>query len=164
MTQQVEFFVPGEPAPKYGDRPRSYTATGAATWTDALALAASRVRARTRGMPWAVKDREQIAVQAVLWMPPPQTVKRDRPSVSPDIDKLARGLLDPLSGQIYQDDGRAVHLDVREFYASADQPPGCLLRVTLLDGSETQFGIPWWAVVPQRVKSLDAVPEMGAWS
>lgn len=52
------------------------------------------------------------------------------PIVTPDSDKLARGVLDALtSAEIWRDDAQVVDLHARKVYAARHQKPGC--RITL---------------------------------
>ncbi len=42
---------------------------------------------------------------------------RVRPTVKPDVDNLAKGIKDALTGMIWRDDAQVVSLTVRKFYA-----------------------------------------------
>lgn len=54
-------------------------------------------------------------------MPRPKSVRRARPSVKPDIDKLTRALLDGLTDSgVLKDDALVVSLHVEEWYADGD--------------------------------------------
>lgn len=53
-----------------------------------------------------------------------------RPCVKPDLDKLLRGVLDPLTGLVFDDDSRIVETIARKVYA---EHPGAALRVYALD-------------------------------
>lgn len=46
----------------------------------------------------------------------PKTVKREWPSVKPDIDKLARTILDAATGHIVKDDAQVIILNCRKDY------------------------------------------------
>jgi Holliday junction resolvase RusA-like endonuclease len=75
-----------------------------------------------------------------FFLPRPATVKlskRALPIVPPDVDKLARALLDGLGqglngkvgdGVIYGDDSQVVELLARKFYAD-DRAPGADIRI-----------------------------------
>jgi Holliday junction resolvase RusA-like endonuclease len=47
----------------------------------------------------------------------------------PDIDKLARGVLDALSGVLFHDDAQVIDLRVGKRYAGADEPASAAIRV-----------------------------------
>lgn len=67
-----------------------------------------------------------LSLSAVFWMPRGKTVKRDEPTVPPDLDHLLRALGDALtkSGAI-ADDARITSFGrVSKRYADADHPPG----------------------------------------
>ena len=64
-----------------------------------------------------------LAVTLDFHMPRGATVKRERPSVTPDIDKLVRALLDGLTdAEVWKDDAQVVELTAREFYADGREP------------------------------------------
>lgn len=56
--------------------------------------------------------------------------KRPLPIVPPDLDKLARGLLDGIgqSEVIWGDDSQVIELIARKFYAD-DREPGALVKI-----------------------------------
>lgn len=65
-----------------------------------------------------------IAVTIDFYMPRGTTVKRARPSVTPDIDKLLRALFDGITDSgLWADDALVVDAHVREWYAD-DRAPG----------------------------------------
>ncbi len=70
------------------------------------------------------------AISAELWffMPRPKSVKRFYPAVVPDIDKLARAVLDGLK-EVWEDDARVVDLVTHERYATEDFPSGVLVHL-----------------------------------
>ena len=49
-------------------------------------------------------------------MPRPKTVRRNYPSVAPDLDKLIRGALDALTAIAYVDDGQVVEIYAKKIY------------------------------------------------
>lgn len=52
------------------------------------------------------------------------------PASKPDIDKLARAVLDGLTdGGAWKDDGQVVTLIVHKVYALPEAPPGCWIRL-----------------------------------
>lgn len=59
--------------------------------------------------------------------------KRPFPIVPPDLDKLARGLLDGIgqSEVIWGDDSQVIQLIARKFYAD-DRKPGAEVKITEL--------------------------------
>jgi len=75
---------------------------------------------------------EAVTVRVDLFMPRPKSAKRARPSVKPDVDKLARGVLDSLTGVLFVDDSQVVELHARKWYATASDPPGARITITAL--------------------------------
>ena len=51
-----------------------------------------------------------VKISITFFMPRPKTVKRELPSVAPDLDKLIRAVLDGLTGVAYADDGQVVQI------------------------------------------------------
>lgn len=85
-----------------------------------------------------------MQVEVDFYLPRPASVsmkKRPLPIVPPDLDKLARGLLDGLNqgydtgkvgdGVIYGDDSQVVSLIARKFYAD-DREPGAVVVIKSL--------------------------------
>lgn len=61
-----------------------------------------------------------VWVQVEFILPRPKSVKRSRPSVKPDLDKLVRAVLDPLIGIWFVDDAQVVVINAAKRYG--DQP------------------------------------------
>lgn len=75
---------------------------------------------------------EPVEVSIIFYLPRPATVKREFPAVTPDLDKLARAVLDSLTtAGIYTDDARVVRLTATKLYAD-HRGPGALIRVNTL--------------------------------
>jgi crossover junction endodeoxyribonuclease RusA len=62
---------------------------------------------------------------------PKSTPKRvNWPAKRPDLDKLARAVLDGLTdGGAWLDDGQVVKMGLVKHYATEGNPPGCLIRI-----------------------------------
>jgi len=83
-----------------------------AVWRSTIALSARFAGAKP--MEGAV------AIEATFRVRRPKTVKREYPSVAPDLDKYVRALLDSLTGICYQDDSQVVDIKAKKVYS--DQP------------------------------------------
>jgi Holliday junction resolvase RusA-like endonuclease len=66
-----------------------------------------------------------VKVEAVFYLTRRPTVKRDLPTVPPDVDKLARSLLDGITAKdrsgvrgVWGDDSQVVRLEVSKVYAT----------------------------------------------
>jgi len=60
-----------------------------------------------------------VKVEAVFYLTRKPSVKRALPTVPPDVDKLARSLLDSLKG-VWDDDSQVVRLEVSKKYATGE--------------------------------------------
>ena len=77
---------------------------------------------------------QAMAVELVFFIPRPKSVspqKRPRPTAKPDIDKIARAVLDALTGTLYNDDAQVVALYVEKWYAAESGTPGVEVQVNL---------------------------------
>lgn len=87
--------------------------------------------------PWRQAVREScfgqpltgaLAVELVFYMPRGVTVKRLRPSTTPDIDKIIRCTLDGLTeGKAWKDDGQVVSIAAEQHYADDCRPGASIL-------------------------------------
>lgn len=74
-----------------------------------------------------------LAVTVDFYMPRGATVKRARPCVKPDLDKLVRALFDGITDSgLWGDDALVVDMHVREWYAD-DRKPGVDVTVRVAD-------------------------------
>jgi len=82
-----------------------------ALWRSTVALAA-----RLSG----VKPLEGgVGIEIVFRVRRPKTVKRDFPTVAPDLDKYIRGVLDALTGIAYQDDSQVIDIKAEKVYSDS---------------------------------------------
>jgi Holliday junction resolvase RusA-like endonuclease len=61
-----------------------------------------------------------IGIEIVFRVRRPKTVKREFPTVAPDLDKYIRGVLDALTGIAYQDDSQVIDIKAQKVYS--DEP------------------------------------------
>ena len=94
-------------------------ATELATWRALIANAAKAAGCRPIESP--------IVLTMVFRMKRPKTVKRDHPTVAPDLDKLARGVGDALTGQAYADDSQIIRIIASKEYADV---PGVDIEIS----------------------------------
>lgn len=126
---EVRLWVPGNPAPK-----GSYRAVPTARGTRLLPasprekqwralIVAAALAAGYREPAWGPD--EPLTVEAVFHLPRGRTVKRLLPTVPPDVDKLARCLLDGLTdARLIGDDKQVVTLNATKCYATPQRGPG----------------------------------------
>lgn len=112
------FLVPGWPATKgstvsFVSRGRVVTKTDSLLlkeWTKSVGVYA--VIAGVVPIPKGTG----VAIDVEYEFPRPMRARQTVPCVRPDCDKLARALLDALTGIAYHDDGQVVALTVRKCY------------------------------------------------
>jgi len=64
-----------------------------------------------------------VQLRITFYLPRPKTVKRDLPTVPPDLDKLIRGVGDGLTdAQVWGDDSQVVSLICEKVYADEREP------------------------------------------
>ena len=86
-------------------------------WRNRISAAAKQAVEKLNA-GWVSHD--PVRVDLTFTLERPKSVTRDWPSVHPDIDKLARAVLDGLTGgEIWQDDGQCVVLNVAKAYPDA---------------------------------------------
>jgi crossover junction endodeoxyribonuclease RusA len=69
-----------------------------------------------------------VKITIIFLMPRPKTVKRNMPTVAPDLDKLIRGVLDGLTGIAYEDDAQVVEIHARKVYGA----PGAEIKLEII--------------------------------
>jgi len=89
-----------------------------ASWRSAIALAARKEN--------AFPTREAVVMTMYFTMPKPRTVKRNYPTVPPDLDKLVRAVLDALTAICYVDDSQVVELYAKKIYGIT---PGVRIQI-----------------------------------
>jgi Holliday junction resolvase RusA-like endonuclease len=73
-----------------------------------------------------------VRITFYLSRPKSAPKKKVVPAGRPDIDKLARAVLDGLTeGGAWLDDGQVVTLHASKVYATEDYPPGCTIEIGL---------------------------------
>lgn len=137
MTTIHALFVPGTPAPQgskkhvgRGILVESSKALG--PWRERVALAAHQ-RAIAHQIP---PIDGAVAVRLEFVMPrPASTPKRSTPPAikRPDIDKLARGILDAITGIVFADDSRVTDLHATKRLAEIGETPGVHITATPID-------------------------------
>lgn len=130
MTWLVQFYVPGKPVgkgrPKFGNG-RAYTPKTTVVYEKAVREAAKAAMVRC-GVER--KDRTPVAVSIEAEFAIPKSYNKtkrelcERQLVSPpkpDIDNIAKSVLDGISGTVVDDDVCVTRLNIRKVYGKTNQ-------------------------------------------
>lgn len=100
-------------------------------WRQAIAHAVKEMQEQTNDTMFT----EACVVTVDFYLPKPKTVKRELPTVAPDLDKLQRSLGDAISlpkySQLIEDDSLIVKWISRKLYSSPEQM-GCSVNIELV--------------------------------
>ena len=138
----LALFVPGRPAPQgskrhVGNGILVESSKAVAPWRTAVAWHAAQAH------PHALLD-GPLAVRVEFVMPRPAGCpKRTTPPAvkRPDVDKLARAILDALSDVVWRDDSQIVDLHATKRLAALDEQPGAHISVAYLPVREAVAAI-----------------------
>ena len=131
VRKPFEFFVPGVPQPKGSPSIMRHRGTGrpfvlenepSRAWASHVNLEAIR-KVNQRG---AWDPSGGFSVFLAFQFLRPRTSKRPHPTVKPDLDKLARNVLDALTGALWTDDAQVLQIVTVKFYRGM---PGVWIRV-----------------------------------
>jgi len=115
----VTFEVHGRPAPQGSKtimRGRLVESSKyLPAWRKAIAEAATEIQAETEWFSEA-----PLVMEVSFTLTKPKTVKRDLPTVPPDLDKLARAIGDSCTGILYNDDAQIVRLILSKEYGATE--------------------------------------------
>lgn len=138
---RVSFFVPGKPAPQGSKRHvgrgilvESSKALG--PWRERIAIVARQATAG--GHPQMFTAGDPIAVHIEFVMPRPSGTPKSRTPAAvkrPDVDKLARAVLDAITDVLIHDDSAVVHLQATKRLAGTDEPPGADITVAVIEAA-----------------------------
>jgi Holliday junction resolvase RusA-like endonuclease len=150
MTRTIQVFIPGVPVPK---------GSAKAFYVKSLGRALVVQDNAKKQKPWAsmiaVMTRERwnfgpvngaVRADMLFVMPRPKSHLRANGGVKdsfaqrehtskPDVDKLARCVLDALTGVLYADDSQVVEISARKTYGGE---PGCMLTIHADDGTTAE--------------------------
>lgn len=101
------------------------SATGLKEWRDQIRLEYQAANLAKYERPMAV------VVDLMFCLPQIKRPVHRFPTVKPDIDKLARAVLDALTGVAYDDDSQVTQLTLQKVYTWTD--PGVYITVTAIN-------------------------------
>lgn len=124
----IEFEVFGRPAPQGSKtimRGRLVESSKyLPAWRKAIAEAATECNAET-----GFFSDQPLEVSVVFTLVKPKSVKREQPTVPPDLDKLARAIGDSCTGILYNDDAQIVRMHLQKEYGLKE---GAVIQITEL--------------------------------
>lgn len=133
----ITFFVPGTPKPQGSKRAFINRKTGRPIITEQVNNKDWKATVQSRAIEIVGEQQPllgPIDVELVFFLNRPKShpkTRRTWPASMPDIDKLARAVLDALTAVCFKDDGQIVHLLVVKEWAVDDvQASGVRVRVT----------------------------------
>lgn len=141
----IEIIVRGIPAPQgskrhVGNGRMVESSKAVGPWREAVRAQAQLAVSEPMAGP--------VSVSAWFFLPRPKGHYRtgrnahllrggapSRPASTPDLDKLARAVLDGLTmGGAWKDDGQVVLLQTGKYYGDGSQPPGCTIEISEITG------------------------------
>jgi Holliday junction resolvase RusA-like endonuclease len=128
------FFIAGEPAPQGSKTGRVVngrvvmweSSAKVKPWRAAVTLITKQAMLKQE---WeTITDPIELCLS--FYLPRPKTVKREFPSVKPDLDKLIRSTCDGLkTGGLYTDDALIIAITATKQYAPVGMEAGCHVLV-----------------------------------
>ena len=125
----IQFFCPGLPRAK--GSMRGFVVKGRAlitnsspatrSWEQDVAFFARQACAGATQGP--------VSLSLCFYLPRPKKPKHEQHIVKPDVDKLARAVMDALTGIAYRDDSQVHDLAVSKLYEHDANTPGVRVRV-----------------------------------
>jgi crossover junction endodeoxyribonuclease RusA len=130
----LQVRVSGIPAPQgskrhVGNGVMIESSENVAPWRVSVAYHVREAMIRERHEGWT--SGEAVFLIAAFYLARPRTVRRDVPSVRPDLDKLLRATLDGLTTSgVIGDDAQIVTIMTSKDYAVGNEGPGAVLTLT----------------------------------
>lgn len=128
------FFIAGEPAPQ-GSKTGRVVNGRVVMWESSAKVKPWRIavtKKTAQHMSWKTLNpiNDPIELCLSFYLPRPKSVKREFPSVKPDLDKLIRSTCDGLkTGGLYTDDALIIAITATKQYAPVGMEPGCQVLV-----------------------------------
>ena len=155
--RQVEFFVEGTPKPQGSKKTFFNHKTGKAVMVEAAGDPLKKWRKRVAeeasvhyfSEPASDPFTKCVRVSLIFRLKRPKSHYRTgkfsdvlkeehvatRHGKRPDADKLARAVLDGLTGVVFVDDSQVFDLSVLKTWQKRDEPEGCHVKVTEVQGN-----------------------------
>jgi len=120
----IKIVIPIPPQPKA--RPRVYNGIA---FTPAKTKAYESAVALLIRKYFPVPFECALSVRMEFFMSKAVSNKKPYPTQSPDIDNLAKAILDAGNGLIYKDDSQVIELNIVKRWATIESPAGTVLTV-----------------------------------
>ena len=150
----ISFNVDGEPRPQgsktpvvrggrawliegKGDAPKKHKA-----WREAVLKAAQQFADEVGHEP--IDGPVEVAIEFRMHKPASKTLEKYWADRKPDIDKLARAVLDSIAGKdkpIVREDSRVVRLIAEKRYVKGDEQMGCRITVEEIEEGDSQLAL-----------------------
>lgn len=119
----IEFRVEGQPIPQgsmkvFNGHVVHSQGSALAVWRSAISYSARKAG--------AFPKKDAMTITMAFIMQKPKTVKRDYPTVPPDLDKLIRAVLDALTAVAYVDDSQVCEIYATKGYGLV---PGVRIQI-----------------------------------
>jgi Holliday junction resolvase RusA-like endonuclease len=101
------------------------SAKGLKAWRETIAYVAASTN--------PVITDQAVKLSLLFLLPAPKKAVRQFPTTKPDLDKLARAVMDALTGVYYLDDAQVVALDLQKAYTNAE--PGVYIGQSVINNS-----------------------------
>lgn len=127
----ISYFVPGSPAPQgskrhVGNGRMIESSKAVGPWRERVALASHAEMKGGAMLTGAVR----VSLDFALPRPKSTPKTKTPPAVKrPDLDKLARAVLDAITGTILADDSQVVSLRCTKHISAIDETPGAFIEV-----------------------------------
>jgi Holliday junction resolvase RusA-like endonuclease len=128
------FFIAGEPAPQ-GSKTGRVVNGRVVMWESSVKVKPWRAAVTLITKQAMLKQEWETITDPIelclsFYLPRPKTVKREFPSVKPDLDKLIRSTCDGLkTGGLYTDDALIIAITATKQYAPVGMEAGCHVLV-----------------------------------
>lgn len=128
-TRAFALPIKGTMGPGGGPKYRAVTTSANPSlkrWEQTVAAEAGVLAHKTKLF---LNDAVALRLQFYLQRPPSVSARsRPYPVVTPDLDKLIRGAIDPLKGILFRDDAQVVHVYAEKLYA-LEGPPHLVVSI-----------------------------------
>ncbi len=132
----ITFFVAGKPVPQPRQRHKILKTRSGNDFVHNYTSKTHMVQGWKALVYYAAKSNitsmitGPVRLSLHFYLPKPKSVKRKYPFVKPDVDNLAKAVMDALTiASIYTDDARVIDMDMKKRYADTENPMGVHITI-----------------------------------